>query len=55
MTISISQSAYDELFDEMTAVEPTYHPVQRMLETLWVTSHPSWDGAIGAQFICEMG
>ena len=26
MTISISQSAHDELFEEMTAVEPTYHP-----------------------------
>ncbi|MGV0026883.1 helix-turn-helix transcriptional regulator [Phormidesmis priestleyi] len=26
MTISISQPAYDELFDEMESVEPTYHP-----------------------------
>lgn len=26
MTLSISQSAYDELCDEMSAVEPTYHP-----------------------------
>jgi AraC-like DNA-binding protein len=26
MIITISQSAYDELFEEMTAVEPTYHP-----------------------------
>jgi AraC-like DNA-binding protein len=26
MTISISQSAHDELFEEITAVEPTYHP-----------------------------
>ncbi len=26
MTVSISQPAYDELFDEMESVEPTYHP-----------------------------
>ncbi len=26
MTLSISQSAHDELMDEMDAIEPTYHP-----------------------------
>jgi hypothetical protein len=26
MTLSISQSAHDELMDEMAEIEPTYHP-----------------------------